>query len=1803
MRLSFHLTSAVLLAGGLNLIGPVMPLKAAGASATEHIKANRTLPPGVVSSLPAVEFSSPPTDAQISSARIFPEALVPLGQPTTPEENTALARAITRYENAGAGDDLDMFGDFLAKHPKSPWAASLHLDLGLRYFASAYFSKALSEYAAAWTLSKDATDVRGHAIGDRSIGELLELNARFGRYDVLEKLLKEIDVRPVTGRASELVAGARQGLWLMQHRPEDAFRCGPGALDRILAHQNKDVGFNPKLTGSRSTSRGLSLTQVWKLAHEVGLDYQMAKRAPGAAILAPAVINWKVGHYSALLSEENGACRLEDPTFGAPNSSPYSATRAALDAEASGYFLVPSGPLPAGWQPVGEAEGDTVWGKGAPSGSDSSRDRPYDKRTCPGDTGVPAASTGMPVASATLMICSLNLMDTPLFYTPPKGPAVTFTLTYNQREAYQPTTFTYGNVGNKWTHNWLSYIDEARSTSSPYTYMPTVHLIGGGIEPYPTSTSTTATDLTSYDFSYQTDSRVHLVKTDVNTYTQTNPDGSSYVYGFRVGGVGQRQYFLTKIIDPFGNALVLGYDSYNSQPRLVSITDALGQVTSLAYTWASDPLKLTLVTDPFNRSTQLAYNAAGQLSQITDVFGLVSQLTYQNGSDFISSLITPYGKSLYAYGENGQIRWLTLTDPDGNTERVEYDDNVSPNPDVGTRPTGMSTTGGSANFRNTFYWDKRAYRDHPGDVTAARAYHWLHNNLLQCSGTLGNEKSALEANRVWYNYEGQGDPDFEGTSGNVTAIGRALDNGDSQLYQYTYNSFGKVTKATTKGITSSNTTVLSRETDYVYATNGIDLTEVDQVTGTGGQHDVLAKYTYDTTLVPTPPPHLPTATTDASGQVTQYRYNSAGQIHTVTNAKSETTTFWYTADGSALGSTPDPAATGYLVEIDGPVTGAKTTFSYDDHGRVKIITDSEGYAVTTLYDAFNRPTTITYPDQTTVQNVYDRLDLAAQIDRLGHSTQYHYNALRQLAEVIDPLGRITQYDWCGCGALSSLTDPAGNLTSFAYDLQGRMTGKQYADGHGYTYAYETDSSRLKSVTDALGQVTHYAYNDDDTLHQVSYTDTSGAALNPATPSVTYSYDPVYPRVTTRLDGSTDTTYYAYYPVPSSGTTTGANQLESIDGPLANDTITYTYDELGRTLSTSINGSANASSVIYDALGRVTSATNPLGQFTYGYVDTTGRLDHIIYPNSQRTNYSYYPNSATTPGNDDQRLSQIQNLVAAGGANISTFGYTYDANGIIQTWSKQIDTALALTSTFTYDAADQLKTAVVPSSSSVSTAYRYLYDKGGNRTSEQIDSAVAAATVNNLNQATGFSSTGPVHFTGTLSEPAIVTVNGQSAAVDSGNHFSADVPLAPGTHTVAVVATDGSANARTKHYSVTVADSGATRTLTYDFDGNLTDNGSGQTYTYDAANRLTKITYADNSTTEFTYDGVGQRVKIVEKNSSGTTTSDKRFVWCGGAQPCEERDASNNVTKRFYAQGEQIGGTNYYFTRDHLGSVREMTDSTGAIRARYDYDPYGRRTLVSGTDLADFGFDGMYYHQASGLFFTLDRAYDPSLGRWTTRDPAGENGGINLYDFVGNDPINAVDPLGLCGCAALQQQLAYAESVLAQNQGYFAEGGQYAGLPGFISGADTVSNTATDTGTIAAIRSATYGIKETAGRYGTTIRSTPYIANKVGLGLGILGTAIDANNLRNAINSNDTGGEISGIAAVTLDGLSFIPALGVGITAGQFLANAAITGYSVYENAIDRANTRQSAAMSQKTISIAKATISKLNSELAAGGCH
>jgi RHS repeat-associated protein len=235
----------------------------------------------------------------------------------------------------------------------------------------------------------------------------------------------------------------------------------------------------------------------------------------------------------------------------------------------------------------------------------------------------------------------------------------------------------------------------------------------------------------------------------------------------------------------------------------------------------------------------------------------------------------------------------------------------------------------------------------------------------------------------------------------------------------------------------------------------------------------------------------------------------------------------------------------------------------------------------------------------------------------------------------------------------------------------------------------------------------------------------------------------------------------------------------------------------------------------------------------------------------------------------------------------------------------------------------------------------------------------------------------------------------------------------GTNVVTITATDYSSNSRTNRYQVVITNNSVARTLTYDLNGNETSAitaTSTNTYEWDAADRLVAINSGINRS-EFTYDGLGRRTKIVEK-LNGVAQNTNLFLWCGTGL-CEQRDSTGgNVSRRFFGGGEQIAGTNYFFTRDHLGSVREMTDATGAIRTRYEYDPYGRRTKVSGDLDADFAFTGHYYHPMSGLSLTLYRAYDTETGRWLSRDPNRERGGLNLYAYVANNPINLFDTLGL-----------------------------------------------------------------------------------------------------------------------------------------------------------------------------------------------
>lgn len=1407
--------------------------------------------------------------------RVFEEPLVPVGGAPTPAESAALAEALIAYRERRTPDDFSSLTRFLERHPKSAWQAAVRTGLGIEYYHTAHYSLALAAWREAWELAKDATEVRAKALADRAAGELAFMLARIGRMTELEALLKSVEGRTFVGSATERIAGAREGLWNMQHRPEVSFRCGPLALHRIKMATDPQAEAELAIFNSVSTQRGCSLAQVAELSQPIGLNYQMAFREAGAAFCVPAVVHWKLDHYAAIVRREGDRYLLQDPTF----RDDVWATHEALEAEASGYFLVPPGRLPAGWRSVAAEEGRTIWGKGVTSSSDPG---PYGPRD-PKAGGGPCK--GLAVPSVHLMLVNLSLSDEPLGYAPPLGPEVRFTVRYNHREAFQPATFTYANFGPKWTCDWVSYLtDNPLSPSSDVKH----YLPGGGMRTFKGFDPGTQT------FAFEQYDQTRLIRTGPASYELVAPDGSRIVFAQSDGAAGtSRRIFMTRVVDPQGNAVTLGYDS---DLRLVSLTDALGQVTLLAYGDPNDLYKITSVTDPFGRVATFAYDTLGRLTSIGDVAGMMSRFVYEGTGDFVTALITPYGTNTFTRGGTGTTRWLETLYPDGSRDRVEFNQTtnlVAFSEPAGSVPQGMNTLNQWLHGRNTYYWSRNACATAYGDYRKARVYHWLHlDDLASTSGILESVKEPLEG-RVWYDYAGQVSAVRNGSTAQPRHVGRVLDDGGTQLQTYAYNGFGQVTNSIDP---------LGREFSYVYATNGLDLLEVRQTRG--ANNELLWRATYNAQ-------HLPLTLTDAAGQTRSYTYNPRGQLLTETNPKGETTTYTY-----------DP--NGYRIKVDGPLPGTNDTVTatYDAFGRVRTKTDESGHTLTFDYDALDRLTKVTFPDGTSTEFTFDRLDPVIIRDRAGRQTLLEYDALRQLTKRTDPLGRVTRFQWCSCGDLRSLTDPLGRTTFWNKDVQGRLTSKQYGDGSRVTYLYENTTSRVRQIMDEKQQIRQFTYHRDDALASITYLN-----AQVPTPAVSFAYDPNYPRLSAMTDG-TGVTRYSYHPIGSSPAL-GAGELASEDGPLPNDTLTYGYDELGRVVSTAIGGVAVT--MTHDAAGRVVTTASALGVFTNHYDGPSGRLLLQTFPNGQTTQRDYAGNLA------DRALQRITHRVGA--MPVSEFLYAHDSSANrIKTWSQQAGAQPPSVFNFAYDAADQLLSATVTNAGLLVNAFDYAYDAAGNRLRERTGNTTNAATYNALNQLSTSTAAGGAH-----------------------------------------------------------------------------------TNEWDAEDRLAAVV-AGNRRTEFTYDGVGRMVEI-RLLENGAEISRRRFVYSGN-DLAEERDGNGAVTKRFFAEGVKLetgphAGA-YYYTRDHLGSIRELTDGTGAVRARYAYDPYGRRAKLSGDLDADFGFTGLFWVSEANLALARFRFYDPELGRWLSRDPltrAEEREGANLYAYVGNNPVNMTDPLGLMVCCA------------------------------------------------------------------------------------------------------------------------------------------------------------------------------------------
>lgn len=1585
--------------------------------------------------------------------RGLPEPLVPTGDDVMSEEIADLVTALNHFSNRKQGDDFTALEEYVASHPQSPWKMAVLTNLGVLYYKAGYFSKTMPTFLNAWEAGKNATEINARRLADRAAGEYAKMLARLGRYEDLKAFLASLGGRDFTGSSSELVVAGIEGKNSMENRPEIAFRCGPMALSRILASQNSPNWSAPAISNARSSRQGMSLEKVADISSQVGLNFQVAKRARGADLLFPSVIHWRVGHYAALIKKTGDHYLTEDPTFEGQTWHSLN----ALEEEASGYFLVPSGELPPGWSRVNSEEARTIFGKGATSGP-TPNPKPGEPLTPPDGPGcqTSGAPTRMAVYSFRLMLASLQITDTPVGYDPPYGDPVQFQLTYVQRDPNQPGNFNFSNVGQKWGFNWQRYIiDDPANPAS---------VSQAGAQGAYITFSYIGLQAGYHVYNTQFDTHQQLRRANASlVYELTNPDGSKEIYSQSDGSVsGSRKVFLTQLIDQAGNATTFNYDA---QLRLTTVVDALGQVTRLAYD-SANPFKITKVTDPFGRFCTLSYDSAGRLSQIQDVIGIQSIFTYEGNGSFVNSLTTPYGKTTFTSTETGVSRRLTATDPAGDTEVMEANwSQLNALPFSETlAPAGMRAADNFNEylyFRNTFHWNKKQWNEAPNDYSKARLYHWLHDqNFAQISPYLESEKEPLQS-RVWYGYPGQTTQVAVGSQTLPMVTGRVVEGG-SRLTFRTYNSVGRVT---------SEIDPLNRQTLYEYSADGVDLLSVKQqkklpqaainaggkvngdfdsdygYTGTlnvatttnaiatAGVANAASQTVYQTVrygadftytlknftpgstyqirlhfaesyltqpgirvfdvdcngtrfihnldvfvaggnrnnvavvrefsakpdaagvfalhftstanfaliagieiseLSPPPAPtlasftynaqHRPLTKTDGSGATTTYQWNSHGQLTAVTNARNETVSLTYYSENIS-----GKMRKGRLFQIDGALAGTADTltFDYDEYGRTASTVQPDGYTLNFAYDALDRLTRITFPDGTFNQYEFNALTLSSSKDRLGRLTTYVYNSLRQLDSVTDPANRTTRYRWCKCGDLKQLVDAMGRVTTWRHDVAGRATAKEYADGSKITYDYEPLSGQLSSTTDEKKQIKKRTYNLDGSLAGISYFNEEHE-----TPDVLFTYDPVFRRMLQMKDGI-GTTSYAYHPLAQG--VLGAGQLASVDGPLSDDTLTYNYDELGRNTGYAINGVGEIRT--FDALGRLATATNPLGLFTYSYVGATSRMDNVTYPGNVMTcQYNYHPATG------DFRLKDIVHTLS-GNTLLSRHSYEHNAVGNITRWT-QISPQAGLNRSWLcgYDAADQLTSVTSQDPDTLANLptgqYAYTYDSAGNRLTEIVDGVTSTASFNVLNQLT------------------FLTTAGASTLQQ-------------------------------------------------------------QTYEWDAENRLVSVkSLATNHQSKISYFGTGLPGQIAEFEAD-LCRSNTSYLWNGVSLAEERQKMIPSRLKRYMDRGVQVEDsnatrTNVIISRDHLGSIRE-TFVDSQLASVFAYSPWGQRSLLIGTPaLINSAISGHISLEASGLVVAPFRVYHPGTARWINRDPIQERGGINLYAYVNGNPVLYADGLGLLG---------------------------------------------------------------------------------------------------------------------------------------------------------------------------------------------
>ena len=604
----------------------------------------------------------------------------------------------------------------------------------------------------------------------------------------------------------------------------------------------------------------------------------------------------------------------------------------------------------------------------------------------------------------------------------------------------------------------------------------------------------------------------------------------------------------------------------------------------------------------------------------------------------------------------------------------------------------------------------------------------------------------------------------------------------------------------------------------------------------------------------------------------------------------------------------------------------------------------------------------------------------------------------------NPLGEGARFAYNSAGRRTAVTDALGNVTSISYDPAGDVVSVTDPDGNRTTYDYDADG-RLVRMTDPLGHSATYAYNAAGLL-----------------------------ATTTDRDGRRRDFFYD-----------AARQIIAENW----------FDPAGRLVDERRFG--------YDAAGRLVSASNRAGAYTFAY-DSQGRLVRETEPFGLWLTFSYDASGNRT-GLQDSFGGATVSTYDAGGKLVSrrlsapgqeTIGVTLDylPNGEVDTLTRTAGGSAVGGTKYNYNGSGNVAgIAHLDASGDVLDGFVYAYD-AANRLASESDFGVAENPVGPIAGASSPSDQAAAilaSLAASQPKPGLPLANGQVATggvvgaasgsvmtslpgmkSPTGYSYDADGQvIGAGTKTYRYDANGNRINAGYVIGPDNQVLSDGTWAYSYDADGNRVGKTNLATrvswaYGYDDANHMTSaVEYAADGKTilaqvTYAYDVFGNRL---EEDTFTASTNARTVLRHGydGQNVWADLDGSNNLETR-YLHGDAVdeilarvgaGGLVAWYLTDRLGSVRDVVNDSGVIIDHRDYDAYGNIVHETNPAAGDrYAFTGREFDATTALQYNRARYYDPSAGRWTTQDAMGLNArDTNLYRYVGNNAVNSADPTG------------------------------------------------------------------------------------------------------------------------------------------------------------------------------------------------